>query len=83
MKANEAYQLICDKYDEKFVVTTCRDYGEFFGFFVKPEGTNPNKRVYVGMEMICVNKTTKEIYTEEIFELSGKRYRPIPVGNVR
>lgn len=79
MTPKEAYEIICDTYDEKFVSDACRDYGTFYGFFVKAEGSDPTERVYVGARMICIDKSSKKVYSEEIYELAGKRWRPVIV----
>lgn len=80
MTAYEAYEILCEYCRERFVVgDACREYDDFFGFFVKPEGTDPDARTYVGAFMFCVDKNTKRVYTEEICELRQKRFRFVPI----
>ena len=74
MTAKEALAILCNRYNEKFAAVSCRDYGNFYAFFVAPEGTNLRDRIFVGCEMMCVNKLTGQVTIEEIYNLFGKNY---------
>lgn len=74
LTAKEAYNVLCSKYNEKFVVKSCRDYGNLYAFLVAPSGTNTSMGSYTGASFLCVNKLTKKVTIEEIYDLHG-RYR--------
>ncbi len=77
MSAKEAYDLICSEFGEKFFVAMCRDYGSFFGFIVKPEGTDPKQRTYVGGRLLCANKKNGNVFCRDIAELVRERWAPV------
>ena len=74
MNPREAYDIICSKYNEQFVVFGCRDYDDFYAFFVAPEGTRPREKICGGSEMMCVNKTTRKVTYEPIYDHFGETF---------
>lgn len=73
MTAKEAYDIICKKYNERFAIFGCRNYDDFYGFFVAPEGTDTRKPTN-GSEMMCVDKRTKKVTFEPIYEHFGENF---------
>lgn len=63
----EAYNIICDHYKEKPVVKSCREWDGYFGFYLAPNGTSKDANVFVGGNMICVNKETANVFSSEVF----------------
>lgn len=67
MTHQEAYKLICEHYKDEPVVRSCREWPEYFGFYLAPKGTPKDAKVFVGGNMSCVDKNTKEIFSSEVF----------------
>ena len=80
MIPNEAYELVCKFLKEKRAVAMCRNYDDYFGFFMLPPGSKKGDRVFVGREMILVDKKTRKVFWQddnENLDLRGKFWRPV------
>ena len=76
MTAKEAYKRAMENFEnnEHPVVVVCRDYEDFFGFIFAPEGTTSDDQVFVGGEMICVDKDHGRLYREDYSDICDKEY---------
>ena len=76
MTAKEAYKRVMESFDdgEEPIVVICRDYEDFFGFIFAPEGTGKGDQVYVGNEMICVDKEHGRVNREDYSDICEKEY---------
>lgn len=83
MTAAQAYEKVCDFVNGKPGVAICRDYDGYFGFFLLPPGAKKGDRVFVGGEMIVVNKSSGKVFYQDDDDgvnLYGKRWRPVKDG---
>ena len=80
MTAKEAYEIICREHKERFIIGSCREYENLYAFILKPEGSTPNDRVFVGGQFVCVNKRTGKVFIEDIREMRGKKWHFVKVG---
>ena len=58
---------------------SCRDYGPFLGFILAREKGNNAKPTYVGNTLFCVSKNDRKVFVKELSDLSGGRWKPIPI----
>lgn len=65
MKKAEAYKIICGYLQEEPYVTLCKENADYFGFYVAAPDTQEGQPVFVNNYMLCVNKKTGEISSEE------------------
>jgi len=65
MEAGEAYKLLCDFLKDKPGIASCRNYDDYYGFFILPPGATKGDRVFVGREMIIVDKKTKKVFWQD------------------
>ena len=78
----EAYSRVCDYMKEKVVVVGCRNYVDYYGFYISSEGTDMTNspKLFVGRYMTVVNKFTGNVFREDendSIDLSDKRWRPV------
>lgn len=64
MEPKEAYELVCKFLGHKAEVLVARDSDRYYGFFLAPEGTDGNSRIYVGRYMTIVDKNSKKVFVE-------------------
>lgn len=80
MTADQAYAKVCDFVHGKPGVAICRDYEDYFGFFLLPPGAKKGERVFVGREMIVVDKLSGKVFyqgDDDSVNLYGKRWRSV------
>lgn len=67
MTHREAYKIICEHYGDEPVVMSCREYMEYFGFYLAPKGTPKGSKAFVGGNMTCVDKNSEKVFSSEVF----------------
>ena len=67
MKPEDAYKLICKDFGFRPYVKLCKDFGDFYAFFL----TRKKDDELVGGRMTAVNKSTKKIFE---YNLMDSRY---------
>jgi len=61
MTKEEAFAKAKDYLKEDVVPRITREFDNYFGFYVVPNGTPEGQKVFVGGEMVCVNKKTGKV----------------------
>ena len=79
MTAKEAYEKICKFTKSRPGVAICREYDKYFGFFLLPPGAKKGQRVFVGGEMLIVNKVSGHVCYQDDLDVNIRRMRWIPV----
>lgn len=71
MKSNEAFKKLQEYFDEEVVEVGSREYKKYYAYFVAPEGSDPNEKLFVG-NMILVDKESGKVV--EMDDLSDDEY---------
>ena len=74
MKSFEAFKKVQKYLDEEVVEIGGREYEKYYGYFVAPEGSNPDEKAFVG-NMILVNKDNGKVV--EMDDLSDDEYEAV------
>ena len=80
MEPKEAYELVTKFLGKKQGVAICRDYEDYYGFFMLPPGAKKGDRVFVGGQMLMVDKKTKKVFwqdEDENLDLHRKFWEPV------
>ena len=65
MTVYEAYILVKEKIKDPFIIMNCKEYDKYYAFTLGPVGVTSGQKVFVGSEMLCVNKENGELYFDE------------------
>ena len=65
MTYKEAFSKLSEYCGEEPKVIMCREYSEFFGFYILPKDAAASDRNFVGGEMTCVMKDTGKVILED------------------
>lgn len=83
MTKNEAYEFLCEALNDEPFVVACRECPKFYGFFIAAGDTQEGQPVFVNNQMLCVDKETGDVLSEEDNETYIRReeWTPITFSN--
>lgn len=75
MTPKEAYKKALEWFDNepKPVAVICRYYEDFYGFIFAPEDPK-GRQIYVGGNMVCVDKSRGSVKEEDYSDICEKEY---------
>ena len=79
--AKSAYDLICEVTGTKPVIIEAREYKDYYGFYLAPEGTKNKSSFQMSLIMIFVDKRTgKIVFEEDLEDIREQDYQEAIVG---